>query len=121
MQTMNMAFPVAKDKVKDLHLLAAELTGGRKDEFNDFLRRLNTTEERWTVQEINGETYCLLYLAGDDLGAAFGALATSKHPFDVWMKKQNGDVLGMDFEKPSDDPMPVEILGHITYEKELVS
>jgi hypothetical protein len=121
MQTMNMAFPVVPGQEQALRDLAIQLNGPQKDDFNDFLVRVGAAEERWYLQDIGGQTHCIMYLAAEDLGQAFGALAVSKHPFDVWMKERNREIFNIDFEAPSDGPMPETLLDHVTQAKELVS
>jgi hypothetical protein len=121
MQTMNMAFPVVPGQEDALRELAAQLNGPKKEAFNDFLTRVGASEERWYLQDIGGQAYCLMFLAAKDLGSAFAALAVSKHPFDVWMKERNREIFNIDFEAPSEGPMPETLLDHVTLAKELVA
>lgn len=121
MQTMNMAFPVVPGQEDALRDLATQLNGPKKGEFNDFLQRVGAAEERWYLQDIGGQAHCIMYLAAEDMGSAFAALAASKHPFDVWMKDRNREIFNIDFEAPSEGPMPETLLDHVTQTKELVS
>ena len=41
-----------------------------------------------------------VYLEGDDPRAANASFARSTDAYDVWFKKEAGDVLGQDFNKP---------------------
>lgn len=110
MQTFAMAFPVAADKVPALRDLADLLGGARRADFEDFLRRLNVSEERWYLQTIGGVPHCIMFLAAADIAAAFAQLAASQHAFDRWMKERNREIFQIDFEHPGDDPMPETLL-----------
>ncbi len=49
-------------------------------------------------------------LEGHDLGATFGMLAVSDHPFDRWFRDQVKSVHGIDFTKPMPGPLPEQVL-----------
>jgi hypothetical protein len=106
MQSIGMAVPVQPGKLERLRELARELREERSVEFRGFLERLQTSEEKWFLQEIEGRPHCILYLAAHDVARAFEALARSNHPFDEWIKKENAEIFGIDFSRPSSAPPP---------------
>lgn len=106
MQTIAFALPVLPNKVGQLLELAAVLNGPKRENFKDFLTRLNTNEENWYLQNQGDHDLCICYLAADDLPAAFEKLARSEHQFDLWIKQQNKDIFGIDFNEPSDGTLP---------------
>jgi hypothetical protein len=113
MQTMNMAVPLPVGREAALRALAAELAGPRQAEFRAFLERLDTTEERWYLQTIEGKPYCIVYLAAGDIAAAFGRLAASRHPFDIWIKEQNRQIFDIDFDAEMDGPVSENLFEYV--------
>lgn len=106
METIAFAFPVRPGKTQALRELAEQFRTGRKEEFQDFLRRLNTVEENWYLQPFGEMDLCICYLAAENLGEAFAKLAQSDHPFDNFIKDINKEIFGIDFNEPSDGGMP---------------
>lgn len=106
MQTIAFALPVLPDKGGQLLELAAALKGPKREDFQNFLTRLNTHEENWYLQNHGDHDLCICYLVADDLAAAFAKLAGSEHSFDLWIKQQNKDIFGVDFNEPSDGALP---------------
>lgn len=102
MQTIAFAVPVLPGKVQRLKELAATLRTERSGEFREFLARLKTHEENWYLQPGADHDLCICYLAAEDMGAAFAALAQSRHPFDVFIKDANKDIFGLDFDGDGD-------------------
>ncbi|WLG87394.1 DUF6176 family protein [Pseudomonas cucumis] len=110
MQTIAFAVPLPSDKKERFLSFAQLLRTERSTEFRQFLERLDTVEENWFLQRFGEMDLFICYLAAPDLQAAFGKLASSQHPFDKWIKQENKEIFGMDFESPSDDPMPEMLL-----------
>jgi hypothetical protein len=106
MQTMAFAVPVLPGQLPRLKELAHTLRTDRRAEFQDFLQRVHTREENWYLQPFGEQQLCICYLAADDLGAAFAALAQSQHPFDVFIKSANKDIFGLDFNDSNSGAMP---------------
>ncbi|RON06637.1 hypothetical protein BK659_20315 [Pseudomonas brassicacearum] len=106
MQTIAFAVPLAANKKDSLIRFSKLLATERKEEFKDFLLRLNAVEENWYLQSTGGADIFICYIAAHDITRAFAELAASQHPFDKWIKQENKDIFGIDFEHPSDDPMP---------------
>ncbi|AZC23617.1 DUF6176 family protein [Pseudomonas sessilinigenes] len=110
MQTIAFAVPLPADKKERFLKFAQLLRNERNADFRRFLERLDTVEENWFLQPFGEMELFICYLAAPDLQAAFGKLASSQHPFDKWIKQENKEIFGMDFESPSDDPMPEVLL-----------
>ncbi|WP_087502457.1 hypothetical protein [Pseudomonas sp. SID14000] len=110
MQTIAFAVSLPSDKKERFLSFAKLLRTDRNAEFRQFLERLDTVEENWFLQPCGETDLFICYLAASDLQAAFGKLASSQHPFDKWIKQENKEIFGMDFESPSDGPMPEVLL-----------
>lgn len=110
MQTIAFAVPLASDKKERFLEFAALIRNERNADFRAFLGRMETTEEHWFLQQFGEMQLFICYLASPDLKAAFEKLAVSQHPFDKWIKQENKEIFGMDFEVPSEDPMPEVLL-----------
>ncbi len=106
METIAFAFPVLPSKTEALKELAETFRNEKKEEFKDFLRRLDTIEENWYLQPFGDIDLCICYLAAENLSSAFGKLAASDHPFDSFIKDINKEIFGIDFNESSDSGMP---------------
>lgn len=106
MQTIAFAVPVIAGKKEQLFQLAHLLNNEKRSDFNNFLLRLDTEEENWYLQTAGDHDLCICYLAAKDLGVAFSKLAESKNPFDIWLKQQNKEIFGIDFDEPGQGDMP---------------
>lgn len=105
MATMAIALPCLPGGSEKLKDIAAELSGPRRAEFDDFHRRAGLTAERWYLQQTPNGDLLNLVLEGEPL-QAIGVLAASSEPFDVWFREQVKAVHGVDFAKPLEAPPP---------------
>lgn len=106
MEKIAFALPVLPGKTQALRELAIQLRTKQKEEFQDFLKRLNTVEENWYLQPFGEQDLCICYLVAENLNEAFSKLAQSNHPFDNFIKDINKEIFGIDFNEPSDGGMP---------------
>lgn len=86
--------------------LAQEVQGPRRDEYDDFHRRVGLQGEAWYIQQTPQGDLSIAYLEGDDPLRSVQALAQSDHPFDRWFKEQVKLVHGIDFNQPPAGPLP---------------
>lgn len=105
MATMAIALPCLPGWADELRKTAAEISGPRRQEFEDFHRRAGLSAERWFVQQTPQGELCIVVLEGDPMGA-IGALASSNQPFDVWFRDSVKKVHGVDFAQPLPGPPP---------------
>ena len=88
-------------KTDGLRRLTSELTGARKAEHDDYMRRYHLTKEYgWIEQTRMGDMFVVYFEATDDFLAENRAFAASTHPFDVWYKRQAGPLLGQELDQP---------------------
>ena len=106
-----IAFPILKGKEAELKDLAKTLKGPKRKEFDKSEKRLKTTKETWFIQESPQGSMALAYFESKiDPVKAFEGLAGSKDSFDVWLKDKMREISGIDFNKPSEGPMPEQIM-----------
>ena len=92
-----------------LHGLAEICRGERRQEFEDFHRRVGLSAEQWFLQQTPQGDLFMLILEGDPLGAVT-KLAGSDHPFDRWFKERVREVHGVDFNQPCPGRRPNRFL-----------
>lgn len=80
---------------------AAEALGPRRAEQQASRDRLGITEERcWIQQNPDGSQTFVLYLLGRDPVAGNRQFAASTDPYDLWFKREAGELLGIDLGQP---------------------
>lgn len=110
MQLFNVAFPILPGKTEQARKNAAELTGGRRADYEAGLRRTGISRETWSLQVTPMGDFMLVWFEADDVEHVFKTLAASTDPFDVWFREQVLDVNGVDLSAPIEGPPP-EIVG----------
>lgn len=74
-----------------------ELSGSRRQEYEDLRRRLGITIQKvWLVRTRRGET-AVTYLECEEPTRIVTRLAASTEPFDVWLKGKLSEFHGCDF------------------------
>jgi hypothetical protein len=94
------ASPVAAGKTEKGRTFAAEAFGKRVDELTASRRKIGGTHEFGMLLHTPMGDIFGVYLEGDDPRASNAGFARSTDAYDVWFKKEAGDVLGQDFNKP---------------------
>lgn len=94
------AAPVATGKTDKGRAFAAEAFGKRVNELTASRRKIGSTHEFGMLHHTPMGDIFAVYLEGDDPRAANAAFARSSDPYDVWFKKEAGDILGQDFNQP---------------------
>ena len=110
MASMAFVAPTLPGGTEKLRLLAQELQGRKRSEFEDFLRRMKATREEWFIQSTPQGDMVIVYMEGEDLEQNFRAFADSQEPFDLWFKEQAKLVHGIDFNEPPSAPFPELVL-----------
>jgi hypothetical protein len=109
MATLALALPCLPGGADKLRDLAQACRGPRRQEFEDFHRRVGLTAERWYLQSTpEGGHVFILTLEGDPEGAV-AKLGASQHPFDRWFKDRAREVHGVDFDQPLPGPPPEHV------------
>ena len=106
MASMAFVAPTLPGGTEKLRLLAQELQGVRKSEYEGLQRRSRVTREEWFIQSTPQGDMVIVYMEGEDLKQTFQDLADSQEPFDLWFKEQAKSVHGIDFNQPPSAPVP---------------
>ena len=100
MASYAFAAPVLPGKTEAVRRLAAEGSGPRRSEFEEFQRRVGiTTQKVWLQQTPQGDI-SVVYWEVDDLARVFQELASSDKPFDRWYLQQVKEIHGVDLTQP---------------------
>lgn len=103
------AFPVLKGKEEDIRKLAAELTGARREEAQEFYRHFGVTRESWHYQDTEHGPMVIGVTDVEEPDARAREYAESSRPFDLWFKDQVRNLTGID---PDTQPLgpPTEVI-----------
>ena len=71
-------------KTEEFKQMVAEVTGPRKGEYEDMLRRSGMTRMFYTLQSTPMGDFVALYLEANDPNAVTSRIINSDHPFDRW-------------------------------------
>ena len=100
---VGFAGPILAGREEGWRRFLQELSGSRREEYDDLRRRLGVTGQKvWLVRARRGET-AVSYLECEEPGRIAAHLAASTEPFDVWLKARLSEFHGCDFTRP--DPM----------------
>jgi len=107
MASYAFAAPILRGKTEAMRRLAAESSGARRGEMEEFQRRVGITRQMvWLEQTPQGDM-AVVYLEADDPGRMYQELASSDRPFDRWYLQQLKEIHGID---PSEPPPPNELV-----------
>lgn len=94
------ASPVATGKTDKGRAFAADAFGKRVNECTASRRKLGSTREFGMLHHTPMGDIMTVYLEADDPKVSNAAFARSTDAYDVWFKKEAGDILGQDFNQP---------------------
>ncbi len=97
---VGFAGPILSGREEGWRRFLQELSGSRREEYDDLRRRLGVTGQKvWLVRARRGET-AVSYLECEQPGRIAARLAVSTEPFDVWLKARLAEFHGCDFTRP---------------------
>lgn len=101
-----IAIPIVPDKVEAWKSWMHEVVHDRKNEFDEFNRRMGLTAHRaWLMQSPDGPVAVVLH-DGPGADDFLQKLAVSTQPFDTWFRDRISEFHGMDFSTPPSGPPP---------------
>ena len=105
-----MAFPILPDKLGVWREYNDQVTGPRRTEFEDMMKRHGFNW--WLVwrQQTPQGNMLVVFQEGQGAGAGVAGIAASDHPFDVWLKGQVREITGLDLSQPPPGPPPELVL-----------
>jgi hypothetical protein len=91
------AFPVLPGKEEDIRNFAAEMTGPRRREAEQFYKSFGVVRESWHYQETpHGPLVISVTEVDAELDVKAREYAESSRPFDRWFKDQVRNLTGID-------------------------
>ena len=97
---VGFAGPILAGREEGWRRFLQELSGSRREEYDDLRRRLGVTGQKvWLVRARRGEM-AVSYLECEEPGRIAARLAASTEPFDVWLKARLAEFHGCDFTRP---------------------
>ncbi len=103
-QNMLLVTPLLPGMTASFLESSRELSGKRREGWEQFQRNAGVSENRWLQHTPMGD-YVLLYLDGADLSKAFAYLATSTGETETWFRQVVLDQTGVDWAAPP-PPLP---------------
>ena len=96
---VGFAGPILAGREEGWRRFLQELSGSRREEYEDLLRQLGATGQKvWLVRTRRGET-AVSYLECEEPTRVVTRLAASTEPFDVWLKGKLAEFHGCDFAR----------------------
>ena len=106
---VGFAGPILAGREEGWRRFLQELSGSRREEYDDLRRRLGVTGQKvWLVRARRGEM-AVSYLECEEPGRIAARLAASTEPFDVWLKARLAEFHGCDFAR-FDSGWPPELI-----------
>lgn len=89
MQTVLFAIPIKAGKLEEYKKFAHEITGPRKQEYNDMLHRYGLKTAKVWHRKFSGQDFIMVvHDMEDDAGERLKGWLSSMHPFDRWFNEQ---------------------------------
>jgi len=105
-----VAVPILPDKLEAWKAWNTELLGPRREEFEEFSRRMGLTRHRaWLMQSPMGAMAIVVH-EGPGEATFMDEMRTSDHPFDAWFRDSVTELHGIDFSQPLPGPPPELVL-----------
>ncbi len=97
---LGFASPVGAGKTDRGRAFAADAFSKRVNDLTASRRKIGGTHEFGMLHHTPMGDILAVYLEGDDPRASNAGFARSTDSYDVWFKKEAGDILGQDFNRP---------------------
>lgn len=106
---MSFALPILPGKTEDFRKFAAELSGPRAKEYEEFEQRQKDDRETWFLQRSAQGDMIIVYFENDDPLRALSEVSASKRPFEIWFKESVKQITGVDLNEPNEEPLPEQV------------
>ncbi len=105
-----VAVPILPDQLEAWKAWNQELLGPRREEFEDFSKRMGLTRHRvWLMQSPMGAMAIVVH-EGPGEATFMGQMGSSDHSFDTWFRECVTKFHGFDFSQPPPGPPPELLL-----------
>jgi hypothetical protein len=117
-----LTFPIVTSRVEAWRRFCQEMSGSRRQMYEDSRRRLGVTRERLALVESAYGSTAVTILEARDVGQALWLIITSTFPFDCWYREQMQELFGVNlagyeqFAQPGSPPPNHELLFEWTHD-----
>jgi hypothetical protein len=102
MAVFNGAFPVLAGKVDAIRAFAEETMGAQLSGFEEAQRRVDSTRETWSIQQLpDGSAIILVWVETQNVEAVFTDLAHDDSEWTVWFRGRVLEITGIDLTQPA--------------------
>ena len=106
MQEIIFINPLLPGKLNEYKAVLDQLSGERKEEYLDFLKRYGLKNSKVFYHKLNSTEFSVVKHDLEDYSQErLPGWPTSKHPFDLWFKEQLGKLHDYELAKASGLPM----------------
>lgn len=109
MGEMALSVPILPGKTAAFEELCRKLQGDKSVDVADMLRRHGSRKETWFLESGPQGDAAIVYWEADDPGGPMKEFATSRHPFDMWLKAELLKVTGVDLNNPPPMQAPKQV------------
>jgi hypothetical protein len=104
------AFPILPGQLDAMRAFADETTGAKLQGFEDAQRRVGSSRETWSIQELpDGSAIVLVWVETRDVAGVFADLAADDSEWTRWFRSRVLDITGVDLTE-TPEGMPEVIL-----------
>ena len=100
MHSLGFMAPILPGQIDRARRVIKDIAGPRQKEMADSRLAKGVTRESTWLQSSPMGDILLVYLEGEDIVQANREFATSRSPFDVWMKQELKTATGLDYNEP---------------------
>ncbi len=107
MPGLELTLPIAAGKVEAWRRFCQELSGSRRQLYEESRQRLGITRERLALLESTFGSSAVTTLEADDVGLALAAMIGSDLPFESWYRERLQDLHGVNLTRYEQFALPV--------------
>ncbi len=101
MAVFNGVFPVLPGKLDAIRAFAKETISAQLSGFEEAQRRVGSTRETWSIQEMpDGSAVVLVWVETQNVEGVFADLAHDHSDWTVWFRGKVLDITGVDLTEP---------------------
>lgn len=97
-----LMIPILAEEVENWKKMSQEISGSKKNEFEDFNKRYGLTRHDAWLSETESNAFAVVLHEGPGEEQVLKKLAESDHDFDTWFRNKISKVHGVDFSQAPD-------------------
>jgi hypothetical protein len=112
MQSIVMALPILKGKTDDVKSMFKKIREEKWKDYDRVQKKSGVEKERDFLQATPMGDLLLVYIESKDIQKTFMEFSASTDPFDMWFIGEMKKYTGVDFSKPSSEPLPEMLISY---------